>query len=243
MEFYKILLEIMEEQSLKIADVARLCKLTDSTVRSIITRKNKTVALEVAFKLSKGLNVSLERLNGETQQSTAKSISNTIKDNPPVTTINEKIKWLRKSLSLTQQEMADKLKISRSNIAGYEAGKSEPADAMIALICKEFNVNEHWLRNGTEPIFIVKEEKFNLDDYAQECGASEFDLKLLKAYLGLDKEIRDAIMEQFRKELGNHKGIFKPVTVQEIQESYSAIPNDPSELEKLAVTDTNKNVI
>ena len=65
MNFYEILLSIMEEKDLKIPDVARLSGLTDSTVRSIINRKNKTVALEVAFKLSKGLNVPIERLNGE----------------------------------------------------------------------------------------------------------------------------------------------------------------------------------
>ena len=55
----------MEEKELSISEVARLSKLPDSTVRSILLRKNKTVALEVAFKLAKGLNVSLERLNGE----------------------------------------------------------------------------------------------------------------------------------------------------------------------------------
>lgn len=65
MFFYEILENIMKEKSLKISDVARLSNLTDSTVRSMLTRKNKSVSLEVAFKLSKGLNVSLEKLNGE----------------------------------------------------------------------------------------------------------------------------------------------------------------------------------
>lgn len=55
----------MTEKKLSIPDAARLSGLTDSTIRSIISRKNKTVALEVAFKLSKGLNISLEELNGE----------------------------------------------------------------------------------------------------------------------------------------------------------------------------------
>lgn len=64
-EFYKILLEIMDEKNMNIPDVARACGLTDSTVRSIIDRKQKKVALSVAFKLHRGLLVSLERLNGE----------------------------------------------------------------------------------------------------------------------------------------------------------------------------------
>lgn len=65
MYFYEILLSIMKEKKLSIPEVARLSGLTDSTVRSIISRKNKTVALEVAFKLAKGLDVTLEELNGE----------------------------------------------------------------------------------------------------------------------------------------------------------------------------------
>lgn len=65
MDFYKILEDIMQQKSISIPDVARMCNLPDSTIRSIISRKSKTVALEVAFKISKGLNISLEELNGE----------------------------------------------------------------------------------------------------------------------------------------------------------------------------------
>ena len=63
MDFYKILGRIMAEKDLSIPDVARLSGLADSTVRSIIVRENKTVALEVAAKFSKGLNIPLEELN------------------------------------------------------------------------------------------------------------------------------------------------------------------------------------
>lgn len=68
MYFYEILLAIMEEKSLTIPDVAKLTGLADSTVRSIISRKTKNVSLEVAFKMSNGLDVSLERLNGENEK-------------------------------------------------------------------------------------------------------------------------------------------------------------------------------
>lgn len=65
MDFYQILLEIMDEKSFSIPDVARVTGLSDSTIRSIISRKTKKVSLDVAFKMHKGLGVSLERLNGE----------------------------------------------------------------------------------------------------------------------------------------------------------------------------------
>lgn len=63
-EFYLILEEIMKEKGMNIPAVARACSLPDTTVRSIMVRKQKNVALEVAFKLSQGLGVSLQRLNG-----------------------------------------------------------------------------------------------------------------------------------------------------------------------------------
>ena len=54
---------------------------------------------------------------------------------------------------MTQQEFADKLNIKRGTIANYEIGRNEPIDAVISLICKEFNVNENWLRTGEGEMF------------------------------------------------------------------------------------------
>lgn len=71
MEFYRILQDIMLEKNMGIPDIARACGLSDSTVRSIVDRKAKNVSLEVAFKLQRGLNVSLERLNGEENRPTS----------------------------------------------------------------------------------------------------------------------------------------------------------------------------
>lgn len=72
MEIYKIISDIMRNQNLSVADIAKKSNLPDSTVRGIITRKQKNIALEVAFKISQGLGVSLEYLNGmpEKQQTT-----------------------------------------------------------------------------------------------------------------------------------------------------------------------------
>lgn len=64
MEIYKILSGLMQERQLKIAEVARICDLPDSTVRSIVQRKQKRVGLDVAIKLSDGLGITLEHLQG-----------------------------------------------------------------------------------------------------------------------------------------------------------------------------------
>ena len=62
--------------------------------------------------------------------------------------MHNRIKEVRKNAGLTQQEFADRLGISRSNIGNYESGSRAPIDAAIKLICAKFNVNEVWLRTG-----------------------------------------------------------------------------------------------
>lgn len=62
--------------------------------------------------------------------------------------MDKRMKALRESLGYTQQELADILKIPRSNIAGYETGKRSPSESVISLLCQKFNVNEVWLRTG-----------------------------------------------------------------------------------------------
>lgn len=68
--------------------------------------------------------------------------------------MGERIKELRKSLKMTQQEFADRLNIQRGSIASYETGRISPSNATISLICKELNVSENWLRNGEGDMFI-----------------------------------------------------------------------------------------
>ena len=81
--------------------------------------------------------------------------------------MNERLKKLRKELDMTQQEFADKLGTARNNIAGYETGKRNPSNAVISLICREFNINEKWLRTGEGEMFI---ELSSSDEIAQFVG-------------------------------------------------------------------------
>lgn len=68
--------------------------------------------------------------------------------------MKDRFKELRKVLGMTQQEFADRLAVSRNNIAGYEVGKSAPSESVIRLVCKEFSVNEEWLRTGSGEMFV-----------------------------------------------------------------------------------------
>jgi len=68
--------------------------------------------------------------------------------------LNKRLRLLRKTLDLTQQEFADKIGMKRNTIANYETNRNEPSNSVISLICREFNVSETWLRTGEGEMFI-----------------------------------------------------------------------------------------
>lgn len=89
--------------------------------------------------------------------------------------MNERIKKIRKCLGLTQQEFADRLGIKRGAIANYEIGRNVPIDAVVSLICREFNVNREWLVEGTGEMFVSVssyDTAYNRFGYLMENGSA-----------------------------------------------------------------------
>lgn len=114
-----------------------------------------------------------------------------------------RIKELRNALHLTQQEFSDRLGTSRGNIACYETGKNTPSDAVVSLICREFNVNENWLRNGSGEMFKKRLTVDPIGDYVEELLTEDnafFDLikEMMRAYHELDEPSRQAMLNYFR---------------------------------------------
>ena len=107
--------------------------------------------------------------------------------------MNERIKEIRKINNLTQQEFADRLKIKRNTVATYEAGKSFPSDAAVSLICREFNVNENWLRTGQGEMFHPASSS-SINAVVQEYGLSEPSRIFLEKFLHLAPEHRTVLL-------------------------------------------------
>lgn len=108
--------------------------------------------------------------------------------------MHERIKKLRKALDLTQQEFADRIQISRGALATYEIGRNEPIDAVISLICREFNVSETWLRTGEGEMFTPAPSGA-LDALAREYDLSPGMYILIKRLLALKPENQRAAVD------------------------------------------------
>ena len=103
--------------------------------------------------------------------------------------MNKRIKNLRKVLNLTQQEFADRLNIKRNTVATYEAGKSNPSDAAVVLICREFHVSETWLRTGEGEMFreLSKDEELAKFFGEVSFGESDFKRRFISVLAQLDE--------------------------------------------------------
>lgn len=122
--------------------------------------------------------------------------------------MHDRVKELRKNdLKLSQEAFGERLGVSRSVINNIERNclaRPEQKLSLIKLMCKEFKVNEDWILNGNEPKFI-ESETFSLDEYAQKRNMSDIDLKIIKAYLELDPDVRKVILSTFKNALSDDK--------------------------------------
>lgn len=137
-------------------------------------------------------------------------------------TINLRIKKLRKVLDLTQQAFADRLGISRGNIATYETREGSPGNSVIALICREFGVNEAWLRTGKGEMF-TKAPNTALEELAVDFYLDPFDEALVDEYLHLTPNNRKAIRAFFYRVLMKSVGDKKPEELLKTEMGYPSI--------------------
>ena len=125
--------------------------------------------------------------------------------------MNERIKELRTALGLSAEKFGAKIGVTRSAISKMELGVCNISEQSIISICREFNVNEEWLRNGTGEMFntlsqeeelayivgqalpqaddFVKDTFIALGRLSQEFTAEEWQVvkKFVDALAGKDK--------------------------------------------------------
>ncbi len=103
--------------------------------------------------------------------------------------MRSRIKQLRKELKLSQQEFAEKIHISRSQLSYYESGTVNIPQRSQNEICEKFNVNKEWLLTGKGEMYKPTpqlSELINLIDNFPITKEDVFKIKTVKALLELD---------------------------------------------------------
>ena len=164
--------------------------------------------------------------------------------------MKDRIKKLRKSLDMTQQEFADRIGVKRNTIGQYEIGRNEPIDTVINLICREFGVSEEWLRTGNGEMFspaptdVLDQlaQKYKLSNAAyimiekfvnlnpdKQAGLIDFCMEVSKAIIESDSDPNAPAFPE-----GAYSGFSEDLAVQVFREmrDRQGIPKTPEELEK-----------
>lgn len=112
--------------------------------------------------------------------------------------MNNRIKLLRKHLNLSQEAFGKKLGVTGAGISKIESGHRNLTEQMILLICKEFSINENWLRHGEGDIFLQKPST-GLEQLANYYELDDLDLRIIQEYIKLDGKKRKVIKEYIMK--------------------------------------------
>lgn len=136
--------------------------------------------------------------------------------------MHERIRKLRRILDLTQEKFAERIGIKRNTVATYESGRNEPVDSVVALICREFHVNEEWLRNGTGEMFAQDSED-EMQALTEKYSLSAADRILIEKFVSLKADTRNAILEFMTDVVAS---------IQESEEDFSDVPLTSKEFER-----------
>lgn len=136
-------------------------------------------------------------------------------------TIGERVRCARKTLGLTLEEFGKRIGLKKNSVSQIENGHNELTDANAVSICREFNVREEWLRDGTGEMFEPAAAD-ELDALAKEYGLSEGEKILIEHYVKLDESSRRAVIDF----------IIDTASALSGGHPFKDVPEDPEELEE-----------
>lgn len=115
--------------------------------------------------------------------------------------MNERINELRKNLNLTMEKFGTRLGVGKTAISKLENGERNLTDLMFKSICREFNVNEEWLRTGKGEMFMSGTSN-ELDALVKKYNLSHGVYVFIEKLVNSQPETQNAIVE-FVKEVGS----------------------------------------
>lgn len=106
-------------------------------------------------------------------------------------TLGERIQNLRKQSNLSQEELAEKVDVSKQSVSKWELDKSVPNVEKLLILCDIFNVSADYLLRGKENKVLVeqeplpKQEENEPESIAEEQANGNDNKKQIKYSIGL----------------------------------------------------------
>ena len=105
--------------------------------------------------------------------------------------MKERIKEVRKTLGLTLEEFGNKIGVTKTTISRIENGVNSVTNQMLISICREFGVNEEWLRSGEGEMFVPLTRSEAIAEFAGSLIKEEdasFRKRLIEALAKLNEQ-------------------------------------------------------
>lgn len=104
----------------------------------------------------------------------------------------ERVKEVRKNLSLSMEKFGERLGVTKAAISRIESGRRALTDQMAKLICKEFNVDYFWLTEGTGNMFMQIPDSL-IEEVIEDYNLDKNDKYILESYLELSDDEKKTI--------------------------------------------------
>lgn len=120
--------------------------------------------------------------------------------------IEDRILLIREKKELSQEEFGERIGVTKSTISLIERKLRNPSERVLRDICREFNVNEEWLRTGEGEMFIALNRTQQIAQLTADLFKGEkdsFKERLLLALAKLDEnewKVLEKIAEDLTKE-------------------------------------------
>ncbi len=144
--------------------------------------------------------------------------------------MNKRLKTLRKNLALSQEAFGGRLGVTGTAISRMEIGNRAVTEQMILAICREFNVNEEWLRTGNGEMFL----DFTEDEFSKAAAPlsnDPFIRSLIVEYWKLDENSKKLFRDFIHKLSDDMRGLEQTAATKENTTVETSLSDDAIERE------------
>ena len=115
--------------------------------------------------------------------------------------LHERINLIVDESKLSKTKFAEKINISQPYLSQLCTGVKNPSDRTVTDICREFNVNEVWLRTGEGDPYQEESRQEQILKFAAQTikGSDEFRKNFVAMLAKLDVEDWEALAKIFNK--------------------------------------------
>lgn len=102
--------------------------------------------------------------------------------------MNQRIKEVRRSLGLSQEEFGRRLGITKSAVSRIESSSNGASGQTVKSICREFSIDYAWLTTGQGEMFVENDDQITKLIDTALAGENEFARAIFRGFAQFSAE-------------------------------------------------------